>query len=170
MSKSCLSVSCADRKRKKLSPTLLLFYDTGISFFYMLAYWLLSNERDDSIKYMRNNSMQTRLTLTIILCGSSMAFIFNISNYYFVMLTSALTSGIAANSIKIMVIIFVAVQAGIHDVLSWTGISIEVLAIIAYAYLSMVSKAPPPKPPAQADAEKAPAIASTEQTPLKSTY
>ena len=70
--------------------------------------------------------------------------------------------GIAANSIKIMVIIFV-MQAGIHDVLSWTGFQ---------SRCSPSSRMPtspwcprhPPKPPAQADAEKAPAIASTEQT------
>lgn len=151
--------------RPKLAPNLVLFYDTGISFFFMLTYWLCSNEREGSYKYVTGSSLQSTLTLTIILCGSSMAFIFNIANYYFVMLTSALTSGIAANSIKIVLIIIAAIQASIADPLSWTGIAIVILAILGYAYLSIIAKAPP-KPPA--DVEKAtPILTKTEETPLK---
>lgn len=135
--------------RPKLAPNLVLFYDTGIAFFFMLIYWLVSPEREGSFEYISGGATQVSMTITIILCGSSMAFIFNIANYYFVMLTSALTSGIAANTVKIVLIVVAAIQAAIHDPLSWTGISIEILAIVAYAYLSILAKQPPKPPEAQ---------------------
>ena len=152
----------------KLNPTVLLFYDTGISFFLMLLIWLCS-ELKSSTEYM---SAHTGIGIMIILSGSAMAFIFNLANYQFIRLTSALASGIAANAVKIVILIISAIAANVHDALSWTGISIVVLSILAYMYLNMKDKIDallggnPPASDPEAGTDR-PAKPSTEQTPLK---
>ena len=57
----------------------------------------------------------------VLLAGCTAAFMFNLSAYYFVSFTSALTSTIGANLVKVILIVAAAIQAGIHDIASWSG-------------------------------------------------
>ena len=41
-------------ERPKLAPTVVLFYDSAISFGFMLFYWLLSPERAASLAYLED--------------------------------------------------------------------------------------------------------------------
>lgn len=131
----------------KLAPTVVLFYDAGLSFFFMLTYWLLSSERDASLHYLEDPHT-TFVGVGIVLVGASMAFGFNLAVYYFVLYTSALTSTVGANAIKILLITVSALSAGVSDFLSWFGISLVVAAMGMYAYLNFTEKKPPPKEPA----------------------
>lgn len=148
-------------EKPKLAPTVLMTYDFGLAFFPMCLYWLCSSERSASIMYEQHHFV----TATIIICAGSMAaFLFNLANYYFILLTSALTSTIGSNGVKIGLICFSAAVAGVKDVTSWVGISITVSAIIAYGYIGYIEKNPPKKE--QPDAEKG-LVAANESTPLK---
>ena len=49
--------------------------------------------------------------------------------------TSALTTAIAANGIKIFLISSSALAAGVSDPLSWFGILLVIVAVVIYAYL-----------------------------------
>merc|ERR1719217_995868 len=93
--------------KPKLSPTLVMFYDASLSFVFMASYWLVSPERHPSIMYLANTPNRTEepwlegydttsVGIEIIAIGSAMAFTFNLSTYYYVMLTSALTSTIGS--------------------------------------------------------------------------
>lgn len=130
-----LAMSRDTAERPKLAPTVVLFYDCGVSFFFMLAFWLLSSERAASLAYLEDPSL-TMVGLGIICAGASMAFGFNLAVYYFVAYTSALTTAIGANGIKIFLISASAMAAGVTDFLSWLGIFIVIVAIIVYAYLN----------------------------------
>ena len=83
--------------RPKLPPTVVLFYDSFISFWFMLVYWLASNERSESTHYIHEH---TWVAIGIVVGGATMAFAFNLANYYYVQLTSALTTIVTANGIK----------------------------------------------------------------------
>jgi len=144
-------VMAGTEERPKLAPTLLLFYDTFIAFWFMLIYWLASPERQGSIDYLGDHN-KTGIGILIIVIGSTVAFAFNLGLYYYVMLTSALASAILSNAIKIVLIIVSAIMSGVTDPVSWTGISIVVLAILAYAYISFKGASPPP--PKKEDPEK----------------
>ena len=96
-----MNVMAGTDELPKLHPTVVLFYDTGLSFCIMFVYWVCSYERANSVSYMGSHA---GMGLLIIAIGSSMAFIFNLANYYFVRLTSALTSGIGANAVKILLL------------------------------------------------------------------
>lgn len=146
--------------KEKLAPTLVLFYDTFLSFFFMFAYWLVSSERAPSIAYLTNTAdtkespwlegHNTALVgATIILVGSSMAFTFNMSVYYFVKLTSALTSTIGSLAVKMVVLLVSAVQAGVISLafpvaldraISLAGLTIVAIAVVCYGYFSHVEK------------------------------
>ena len=129
-----MNVMAGTDELPKLHPTVILFYDTGLSFCMMFLYWLCSYERASSVSYMGSHA---GMGLLIIATGSSMAFVFNLANYYFIRLTSALTSGIGANAVKIVLLIVSAIMAHVVDPVSWTGISIVVLSILAYMYVTM---------------------------------
>ena len=83
--------------RPKLPPTVVMFYDSFVSFWFMLIYWLASNERAESTHYIHEHSW---VAFGIVVGGATMAFAFNLANYYYVQLTSALTTIVTANGIK----------------------------------------------------------------------
>jgi hypothetical protein len=148
--------------KPRLYPTLVLFYDMVTSFCCMLLYWLCSSERAASIEYMRAPG-QGPIALMVLASGSSMAFEFNLSNNIFILVTSALTTSVCGNGIKICLIAYSAVLAGVNDALSWTGIAVVIVSVVAYAYLSFVDAQ---QPPPSKDEPKLVA-APTEATPLK---
>ncbi len=164
----------------KLEPTVVMAYDTSIAFTCMLITWLCMEERAESITYL-SDPATTGVGILIVVAGSAMAFVFNLSNFYFIKLTSALTTAIGGSGIKILLIIISAIQAGVNDPVSWSGVAIVVLSLIWYTYLSVsgsgpADKAQPPPQPSAAPTTGAPgtgapdpergAPRSTERTPL----
>jgi hypothetical protein len=161
--------------RTPLIPAQALFWDQGIGVWIYLIIWLanVNNERQASIDYLSGNTSNKNsgwLGLGIIVWGSTMAFTFNIAIYYFILYTSALSSSVGANGVKIFLIIITAITDNELQNTTIAGSCIVIAAIIAYAYFGFTAKKPPPaaKPtdekaaPLTADTEKA-----TENTPLQ---
>ena len=156
-----------------LSPSQALFWDMAISFVALLVIWLVGNEREPSMEYLMghtNNPHSGLLAIGIILAGSTMAFAFNIAIYYYILFTSALTSTVGSNGIKIILICASAITDHIFNPFTWSGIGIVVIAIVAYAYFSYLEKNAP-KPAAGTDSKAEPlavksASPADEQTPL----
>jgi len=156
-------------ERPKLPPTVVLFYDVFLSFWIMLVYWLCSAERQASINYLSHDGAYA---VGLILAGATMAFGFNLTNYFFVLLTSALTVTIAGNGVKVINIVISALISHISAVSNWVGVALVCVALCAYAYFSHTAKRGGgamqlPKLPllSKADPE---ARKATEGTPLKS--
>ena len=83
-------------------------------------------------------------------------------------LTSALTSTIGSNGVKIFLLIFSAIIAGVTDVISWIGISLVVLFIGVYGYLCVSGKQHPPKPAAErVEGGNGTDPKASEKTPLR---
>ena len=82
----------------------------------------------------------TLIGMVVIGVGATMAFLFNIAGYYFTLYTSALTSTVGANGVKIILITAAAIQAGVSDAISWIGISITVVTICAYSYFNITEQ------------------------------
>ena len=116
-----------------------MFYDSACAAVFMLIYWLFSNEREQSIEYFANPTT-TLVGFFVVGVGASMAFLFNIAGYYFTLYTSALTSTVGANGVKIVLITGGALWSGIHDSLSWMGISVTIFAISAYSYFNIAEQ------------------------------
>lgn len=137
---SCLKPSEKGQSKPPLSPSQILFWDAGLSFVIFLVIWLVnSQEREESIRYLSGNTANPNsgfLGLGIIVFGSTLAFIFNIAVYYYIMYTSALSSTIGSNGIKIVLIIISALTEGGQGLLTWVGIAIVVGSIGLYAYLA----------------------------------
>ena len=66
-----------------------------------------------------------------------MAFCFNLSVYYYLMLTSALTSTIGSMSLKVVLILAAAMQDHVNDPISWVGIALATSATAVYAWISL---------------------------------
>ena len=66
-------------ERPKLNPTVVLVYDAATAFVLMLLYWVCSPERQASIDYL---SAHSQMGVMIIVVGSTLAFVFNLSVYY----------------------------------------------------------------------------------------
>jgi hypothetical protein len=66
-----------------------------------------------------------------------MAFCFNLSVYYYLMLTSALTSTIGSMSLKVVLILAAAMQDHVNDPISWVGIALATSAMAVYAWISL---------------------------------
>ena len=103
----------------------------------------------------------------IIFAGSAMAFMFNIATYYFIMTTSALTSTIGSNGVKILLLIITAITDKISDALTICGIVIVILSIAAYAYFAMDEKKQ--KQLAAEAAKSDPETATKEAPPTETT-
>ena len=127
--------------RPKLEPTVVLFYDTGLSFWFMLVYWLVSNERSATCAYLGGGHFGYALGL--ILVGATMAFGFNLSNYFFVLLTSALSTTVAANAVKVINIVISALISHVSAPRNWVGVALVCVSLAAYAYFSYMSKRRP---------------------------
>jgi drug/metabolite transporter (DMT)-like permease len=161
---------------KPLEPAQAIVWDSGIAFILFMVVWLVSGERQASIDYILSHTKNPKsglLAMGIIAFGSCMAFSFNIANYYYIHYTSALTSTVGSNGIKIFLICITAFTDGYEDTTTILGIAIVVLAIITYAYLSFQEKNKKPAIIAdvKADAanaadEKAAPLAPSETTPL----
>ena len=115
---------------EKLEPMTILFYDSCIAMLLLLIFWLAdAPERAASVAYL---GREPGTAIGIIAAGATMAFAFNIAVYYFVKLTSALTSTVGSNGVKIIIIIISAIQAHEYSATSWVGITMVVLSIVAY--------------------------------------
>jgi len=157
-------------ERPKLPPTVVLWYDAFISFFVMLVAALVL-ERQQIIDYFSGNGGGEAVGL--IAAGASMAFLFNLSTYFFVLLTSALTSTVAANGVKVINIVISAIASHVSKVQNWLGVALVCLSLCAYAYFSFMAKGKPSAPAKTpfmkggGDAEAGKAY--TEATPLQPT-
>lgn len=84
----------------------------------------------------------------IVLGGCLMAFGFNLSNYYFVRTTSALTSSIGGNAVKIITLIVATITDNISSAQNICGVVLASTMITLYTYLSHAKppccKLPPP--------------------------
>jgi hypothetical protein len=159
-----------------LEPAQAIVWDSGIAFLMFMVVWLLTDERQASIDYITSHTKNPNsglLALGIITFGSCMAFSFNIANYYYIHYTSALTSTVGSNGIKIFLICITALTDGMTDPTTVLGIIIVVLAIISYAYLSFQEKHKKPAMTSDTKAgaataadEKAEPLAPSETTPL----
>lgn len=128
--------------RPKLPPTVVLFYDTFLAFWFMLIYWIASNERQAVIDYF--GSGNGAYAIGLILVGATLAFLFNLSNYFFVLLTSPLTVTVGGNVAKVVSIVIAAIIAHISDVRNWTGVGVVCVALSLYAYFSYLDSINPP--------------------------
>merc|ERR1711865_952243 len=118
-----------------LPPLTVLWYDSFFSFMVMIALWSASGERDASIVYMREHKSTG---LVVVLVGSTVAFLYNLSTFYLTFFTSGLTINIIANTKQVVMIIFSAIVVEhVTSVLSWTGVAIFVAALGTYTYLTI---------------------------------
>jgi len=158
---------------KPLEPTQALVWDGGISFLIMVVVWGVSAEREASIAYLMGetgNPNSGLLAAGIITFGSTLAFIFNIANYYFIHYTSALTMTVGGNGVKVFLLCVSAIMEGQTTVIAMVGVTMVCLSIIAYAYFSYQSKKPPAKTADESkDESKKDVSTPTEQTPLAAT-
>ena len=119
-------------------------------------------ERAQSIAYLGDPETHG-IGFAIIAAGASMAFVFNLSTYWFIRVTSAVTSSIGSNGIKIIIILASAASphSGVGDPSSISGIVLVILSIGAYAFFAYRDAQA-----AKAAAAKEPLLPS-ESTPLK---
>ena len=126
-------------ERPKLPPTVVLLCDTFLSFWMMLVFWLVLDERDASVAYLSDSHRRSTGVL-VVGTGSAMAVVLLFAVYYNTALTSALSQVVGANFVKICLILGSAVQAGVTSPLSWLGITISISSISSYAYFSFTEK------------------------------
>mmetsp|Transcript_26168 Transcript_26168/g.64860 ORF Transcript_26168/g.64860 Transcript_26168/m.64860 type:complete len:366 (-) Transcript_26168:136-1233(-) len=132
------------KEKPRLEPTVVLFYDAFISFWLMLFYWLLSWERAATVEYIGQHPASSA---GIVAGGASMAFVFNLSCYFFIMYTSALTSTVASNGTKVVnIVISALIASALHDPRNICGVVLVCISIMAYAYAGHLAKKNPPKP------------------------
>lgn len=118
-----------------IPPLTVLWYDSFFSFFVMIAIWSVSGERDASIAYMQEH---TSRGLLVLLVGSIVAFLYNLSTFYLTFFTSGLTINIIANTKQVVMIIFSAIVVEhVTSVLSWSGVAIFAAALGVYTYLTI---------------------------------
>ena len=118
-----------------LPPLSVLWYDSFFSFLVMIAIWSASGERSASIAYMQEHKSTG---LVVVLVGSTVAFLYNLSTFYLTFFTSGLTINIIANTKQVVMIVFAAIVVEhVTSVLSWTGVAIFAAALGAYTYLSI---------------------------------
>jgi drug/metabolite transporter (DMT)-like permease len=127
----------------KLEPTVVLVYDSGIAFTLMLITWLCLDERQESIAYLSDPDTRA-IGIIIIATGSTMAFAFNLSNFYVITLTTALTAAVGGSGVcGVLLILVSAVQAGLTDPVSWCGIGTVIISLCVYTYLTLENRKPP---------------------------
>jgi hypothetical protein len=118
-----------------IPPLTVLWYDSFFSFTVMIAIWSVSGERDASIVYMQEHRSTG---LLVVLVGSFVAFLYNLSTFYLTFFTSGLTINIIANTKQVLMIIFSAIVVEhVTSVLSWTGVAIFAAALGTYTYLTI---------------------------------
>lgn len=163
------SKSDASEALPPLTPEQILFWDSFIAFWGMLGFALARNEQQVIYSFFsdeQGNPNGHWLGLGIISFGSFVAFMFNLSVYYFILYTSALTSTIGSNGVKIFLLLLSAIQAtmqgsmGIGPVLI-IGNLIVVGSIVSYGYFGYQFKKEQAE---KADGEKI--TPADEKTPL----
>ena len=155
-----LLMSVSDKP--KLAPAALVFYDSCFSFCFMLTYWICApTERAGSVTFMGDNPATG---WGIIFAGSTAAFCYNMTVFYFTMVASALAVMVATNLLKVLLITASAVIENVKDPINWIGITIFFVSVTVYAYLSFKGKQKPKVP--MADATNDPK--ATEKTKLVS--
>ena len=146
-----------------------MFWDTGLAFFGMLTVWLCSEERTKSIEFLLGHTKNPNsgwLALGMICASSTLAFLFNFATYYFILYTSALSSTIGSNSVKIFIIVASMYTDGVFDIISVSGVGLVVVSIVAYAYFQHQFKQ---QQAAGADKSQPLAAKADEKTPLAGT-
>jgi len=118
-----------------LEPSLILFYEQALSIVIVGIIALCAfNNFKDAFTFMGENPGESAM---IIILGSSAAFAYNLSVYYFTRAASALTVMIASNFIKVCLLLLSMLQ--VSDQMGGvqiTGLVIFFISIVAYAYLS----------------------------------
>ena len=89
-----------------LPPLSVLWYDSFFSFMVMIVIWSASGERSASIAYMQEHKSTG---LVVLLVGSTVAFLYNLSTFYLTFFTSGLTINIIANTKQVVMIVFAAI-------------------------------------------------------------
>lgn len=141
------AAAAAEPPKPPLTVPQALFWDCGISFVGMGVVWLASDERVGSIEYLRGttgNPNSGLLALAVIAGSATIAFVFNFATYYFIMYTSALSSTIGSNAVKIFIIVVSAftdnLDTGGLDLVSWIGVITVVTSIVTYTYFQQLFK------------------------------
>jgi len=75
-----------------------------------------------------------------------MAFGFNLSNYFFILSTSPLTTTISSNGVKVVILVISAIQDKVGAPKQWCGVALASVSIMLYAYFSYASRGRPPPP------------------------
>ena len=103
----------------------------------MIILWLsIKNEREGSIVYLKANPL---LSVMIILVGSVAAFSYNLVNYYYTMVASAVITMVSTQLAKILLMTASAIVDQITAWYNWTGLGIFYIAVLAFAYLQIQS-------------------------------
>ena len=126
----------------------------------------MSEERQASIEYLGAHTLNPNsgwLGLAVIVVGSTLAFMFNVATYFFIMYTSALTSTIGSIGIKVGLIGVSAITDGLTAPLAWVGIAIVLISIVVYGYLTYMLKQ---KETAKEASDKAEPLAAKEAPPV----
>jgi len=123
-------------EEERLPPLSVLYYDSAIAFLMMFLYWVCSDERDTSLAYLASPNT-TAVGVEIITIGAGMAFVYNLSTYYFVQLFSAVFSTVSANGVKSSLIIIAALDAGVDSAVTWTGVVIVITSFAVFTFLTL---------------------------------
>merc|ERR1711907_286755 len=137
-----------DAKQNGLTPIALIFYDSGLSFLYCFAAWLVNaDERSGAAEYLGS---QPGLAALVLGVSSLMAMLYNVASFTLTKVTSSLTSAIVGASTKIAVI---ACSAAFierdHSVLNW----IATFSFFGTLCLYVYDRVFPPKPAADGQAK-----------------
>jgi len=160
-------------KLPKLTPVVLVFYDTFFAALIMMTLWLaIRSERVGSADYLK---VRPAMGCLILAVGSSAAFAYNMSSYYFTMVASAVVMMVSTQLIKIVLMTASAVAEGVSLWYNWLGIFIFYVSVCTFAYLQYAEKQSKQKPqtvPQEGSADAAKSAASagkpSERTPLTS--
>lgn len=125
--------------KPKLEPSLILFYEQCVAMVLMGIVTIADFPNlKEAIDYFGTELAWEGYMIIIV--GSTAAFIYNLSIYYFTRAASALAVMIASNLIKVLLIALSAMQTGVDTVVQLLGIIIFFFGVCAYAYLSYRKK------------------------------
>ena len=125
----------ANAKQSGLSPIPLLWYDSLFSIFALLILFFTSHERPDLPDFYHQH-MKTGIA--VVLCGSMMAFAFNIITFYLIKSIGPLTSTVLGN-VKTIILVLVATVLLDTTPLQWYNVMGYVLfffTLFSYSYLN----------------------------------
>ena len=99
----------------------------------MTTLWLsVPTERERSIAFVQ---AKPELSVMILAIGSSAAFLYNVSNYYYTMVASAVVMMVTAQLTKVVLLTASAIIDQISTWYNWIGICSVHVAVVVFAYL-----------------------------------